>query len=112
MWTDPPAQTAASKRLVNDLDLTVQGPGGLHYASNADAPDHVNDVEVIRLSNPIAGGYQITVSGFSVNGQFGAQPFALVVSSDTAGATNQNVALTGGNLSVGSDRIFLPLVRR
>ncbi|MFN8444178.1 MAG: S8 family serine peptidase [Caldilineaceae bacterium] len=112
VWTDPPAQTAASKRLVNDLDLSVQGPGGLVYAGGADAPDHVNNVEVIRLSNPTAGNYQITVSASSVNGQFGAQPFALVASSDSTGAATNNVALTGGNLTAGSKKTFLPLVQR
>lgn len=110
VWTDPPAQTAASKTLINDLDLTVSGPAGLVYAGGLNAADHVNNVEVVRLANPPVGVYTIKVTAFKVNGQFGSQPFALVATRDYTAASAATVALAGGNLS--PQKVYLPLVQR
>ncbi len=112
VWTDPPAQTSASKTLINDLNLIVQGPGGTVYASGANAPDNVNNVEVVRLKNPTLGTYIITVAAARINGQFGAQPFALVASSDLVNANAANVAIGGGSGAQANQQVYLPVVSR
>jgi hypothetical protein len=58
VWTDPPASPAASKSLINNLDLVVIGPGGEFFYGNAlsqwdeahsphPAIDNVNNVEQV-----------------------------------------------------------------
>ena len=80
-WHDYEAATQAAPALVNDLDMTLTDPGNttfepwvLDTTSNAtalDAPatrnaDHVNNVEQVTLSNPVAGTYTISVDGYAV----------------------------------------------
>ena len=86
VWTDFPSTPAASTNLVNDLDLIVTGPGGATYRGNVfsggqsstgGSPDRLNTVEQVRLDNPPAGSYSVTVRSFTVPS--GPQPFALVV---------------------------------
>ncbi len=59
VWTDPPATPAASKTLINNLDLVIVGPGGDFFYGNAlsqwdeahsahPAIDSVNNVEQVR----------------------------------------------------------------
>ena len=71
VWSDYPGTIGAAKALVNDLDLTVIAPNGAR--SNLD--DHVNNVEVIRLSGP-AGRYTVIVRGSNI--MSGPQPCSLV----------------------------------
>jgi len=102
VWTDPPAQTAASKTLVNDLDLIVEGPSGRLLGNGGTNPDRTNNVEAIRLEEPAQGTYIITVRAQSVNGAFGAQPFALVATTGQSfGAQGTNVDVSTPN-QVGS----------
>lgn len=75
-YHDPAASAAASKQLVNDLNISVKEPGGLvtHYplilnpSSTSvsqyaqEGIDHLNNVEQIIINNPNAGVYNITVS--------------------------------------------------
>ncbi len=61
-WTDPPAQSAAAQKLVNDLDLTVDGPGGRIFGNGGTAADRKNNVEAVRIEKPTAGNYVITVT--------------------------------------------------
>ena len=106
-WSDPPAQSAASQTLVNDLDLFVDGPGGRTFANGGAAADRKNTVEAIRLENPAAGTYVITVRAERVNTTFGVQPFALVATSkQNFGAGQNNVELRQTNA------IYLPTVTR
>lgn len=84
-WTDPPAQQFAASTLINNLDLTVDGPSGTVYgyggqqSSSAGAqPDTVNNVERVRLIDPQPGTYVITVRAARVDTVYGAQPFALI----------------------------------
>ncbi len=92
VWYDPPPSFIAATALVNNLDLTVAGPGGT-YLGNAitaaesvtgGAADGLNPVEQVMLSNPDGGPYTLTVSapGVAGNGQPGSQRqgFALVMS--------------------------------
>jgi uncharacterized repeat protein (TIGR01451 family) len=77
-WTDPPASLSASKQLVNDLDLTVIGPGNVTYHGNdLAAGDRTNNVEGIVIENPPVGQYSVQVRGRNV--PIGSQPYALAV---------------------------------
>lgn len=110
VWTDPPAQASAAKTLVNDLDLSIAGPGGFTARGNGGASaDRTNNVEAIRLENPVAGTYVITVRAQAVNAVYGAQPFALVATTrQNFGSTSNNQTLTPS----GKKAVYLPLVRR
>lgn len=96
-WTDYPSTPAASKHLVNDLDLEVKGPGGTYLgnvftsgqSTTGGAADRKNTLEQVLLSTPAAGEYTVTVRAFTV--PRGPQPFSLVV---TGGITTQNTAPT------------------
>ena len=48
-WTDPPADLAASRSLVNDLDLVVNANslGGYSLHGNGGSKDYVNNVEQV-----------------------------------------------------------------
>jgi hypothetical protein len=95
VWTDPPAQASAAQTLVNDLDLQVVGPNGTVLGNGGTTPDRKNNVESVRLENPAAGAYVITVQAQRVNGTFGAQPFALVAT------TKQNFDASSNSVSLG-----------
>ena len=76
-WYDAPGE-----RLVNDLDLRVDGPAGLlawgnHPPGQPGQPDRLNTVEVVDLPDAPAGVFSVTVTAFNVPA--GRQPFALVV---------------------------------
>jgi uncharacterized protein YqfB (UPF0267 family) len=81
-WSDYPGSPAASGSLVNDLDLSVSGPGGtVYYPNNAVGSasfDRVNNVVGIDVEDPAPGIYTITVRGYNV--PQGPQPYALVAS--------------------------------
>jgi PKD repeat protein len=80
-WADPEAAANAAKALVNDLDITVTGPGGTVYrpwklnptpnATILDTPagtgrDSLNNAEQVAIFNPTAGNYTVTIKGFEV----------------------------------------------
>ena len=73
VWTDPPGSS-----LVNDLDLRVTDPAGSIFFGNGQ-PDHVNNVEVVSIPQPLAGTYTISVAGPQ-------QKYALVVTGDISDA--------------------------
>lgn len=78
VWTDPPASLSAAAQLVNDLDLTVTGPGGeVYFGNNATGGDRINNVEGVIINTPPLGPYTVSVSAFNV--PIGAQAYALVV---------------------------------
>lgn len=102
VWTDPPAQSFASKALVNDLDLIVNGPGGQRFGNGGNAADRTNTVEAIRLENPAAGTYVVSVVANSVNGSFGAQPYALVATTKQSFAANPTEVVIADPSQVGT----------
>lgn len=74
VYTDAPASPDSAVALVNDLDLTLTGPG-----VNAGAQDRVNNSEIVELNNLAAGTYTLSVQGVKVpQGKNGKQPYALV----------------------------------
>jgi hypothetical protein len=106
VWTDPPAQQGAAKTLVNNLDLTVTGPGGPFRGNGGASADAINTVETVRLPAPAAGQYTVIVSATSVNGAFGAQPFALI------GSTRQNFGANTADVNLKQEKVYLPAVTR
>ena len=76
VWSDYPGAPFAGVTLVNNLDLTVTGPGGTYYGNGA--PDNRNNVEQVELVSPSVGQYTITINGTNI--PQGPQPFALVIS--------------------------------
>lgn len=95
VWTDPPALPGASRALVNDLDLLVIGPdGAITYGNGGSQPDRLNNVEGIRIENPLPGDYRVIVRATSTNGAYGAQPFALIATTaQSYGANTSGVDL-------------------
>jgi len=80
-WNDPAAAAGAGTALINDLDLVVTDPGSTNHspwildstpnstALNTPAttgPDHLNNMEQVLLNNPVAGNYDLNITGFSV----------------------------------------------
>ena len=86
VWTDYPGTAAASKTLVNDLDLKVTSPGGDVYYGNVfnggwsttgGSADRTNNVENVYVQAAASGTWTVEVKGYNVPN--GPQPFALVV---------------------------------
>jgi hypothetical protein len=95
-WTDAPTLIpAGTPALMNDLNLTVTGPGGTFVGNNMNtravpsaavaetlaAPgpaDASNTIERVRVNAPITGTYTITVTGANV--LQGRQGYALAAS--------------------------------
>ncbi len=80
-WYDVPGE-----RLVNDLDLTLTGPGaaapiwGNHQTGSPTipgTPDRANTVEVVDVSGLAAGIWELAITGANI--PQGPQPYALVV---------------------------------
>lgn len=78
-WMDYEGSPAASKALVNDLNIVLSTPGGTDYepwvlnptAGNYNAiairaTDTLNAVEQVTLDNPVPGAYSLKVNGFLV----------------------------------------------
>ena len=65
-WTDPASSSGESgNKLVNDLDLVVEAPDGKKYTGNhwlgIKGADRHNNVEQIRIAEPMAGEYVVRV---------------------------------------------------
>jgi PKD repeat protein len=89
-WTDPPGQPQAGTELVNNIDMTVEGPSGSIYkgnvfrtsgahesSPNTGQADAKNNIEQFLLLTPQAGGYSIKVTATNIAKD--TQPFAIVV---------------------------------
>jgi subtilisin family serine protease len=75
-YTDAPASSAAAKALVNDLDVRVIMPSGETRQLN----DHINNTEMIEMSQLSAGSYRVVVKGNNVpSGKNGKQPYSMLV---------------------------------
>ncbi|MGK5084777.1 S8 family serine peptidase [Bdellovibrionota bacterium FG-1] len=81
-YTDAPAAASASRSLVNDLDLIIQGPNHQIFQKQ----DRINNTEMLELSGLSAGLYTVSVSGINVpQGKNSKQPYALVVGAGLSG---------------------------
>lgn len=109
VWTDYPGATSASVQLVNDLDLTVTGPGGGTTSGNG-TTDRRNNVEEVWLQNAGPGTYTVRVTGFNV--PMGPQPFALVVSGDNLSEGSNTPTPTPTTNPALVRRGYLPLMLR
>jgi len=96
VWTDVPGTPVSNQldpiapMLVNDLDLRLTTGGSTHYpwklnrnspssAATNTGENNVDNVEVVYVSNPVAGAYTITVDhDGTLNG--GSQAFSLIIS--------------------------------
>ncbi|MFH1739976.1 MAG: S8 family serine peptidase, partial [bacterium] len=95
VWTDPPGipvlgdQGDDTPNLVNDLDLFVFGPDGVHYpwtldpfdptlTARQDRENHRDNVEQVLIESPVPGPYAIWVDGQVNLGS--SQEFVLCVS--------------------------------
>jgi len=85
VWTDAPSSSLAVTNLINDLDLTVTGPGG-EFPGNSFAggisvpggePDRLNNVEVVYLPEAERGIWTIEVAPYAVPAP--EQDYALVI---------------------------------
>lgn len=85
-WTDVPALANANPALVNDLDLVLRDPMGIAVLPWILSPtipgnvatmgiDRLNNTEQVTINNPIAGVYNIEISGFSI--PLGTQQYAV-----------------------------------
>jgi hypothetical protein len=98
-WGDVPANLAASKALVNDLDLVVTAPDHTVYLGNdfnarsgtetpstpnATTPNSVDNIEGVDVPAPQAGQWSVDVRARNV--PFGPQKFALVTRGSLAAA--------------------------
>jgi hypothetical protein len=101
-WSDYPSSPAASRNLVNDLDLVVRKGSAVYrgnvYSAGVSIPggtrDSLNVEECVLVAGPAAGTWTIEVSAAAV--PFGPQPFALVVTG------NLDAAVSGLALDRGS----------
>jgi hypothetical protein len=82
VWNDPPAAPNATKALINDLDLELKEilsgqiwqPWVLNPSPHVDSllqlakrkRDSLNNIEQITIDDPVAGNYQLKVTGFNV----------------------------------------------
>ncbi len=120
-WMDPPAAHAAALATINDFDLRVVGPDGLVYTGNGMAngasipgagADTLNNVEVVRLPEPLPGVYTVTVDGGFADPLFGRQPFGLVAGGAVAGGGTRNaVAFRRAFVRPGAEAGVLAVLR-
>ena len=97
VWNDQAAATNAFTALKNDLDIRITSPTSqvflpwvLSSFPNIDSinllpvrkRDSLNNIEQISISDPTAGSYNITVSGFAVQGA--TQQFSIAYQYDTS----------------------------
>ncbi|MEM6684157.1 MAG: S8 family serine peptidase [Bacteroidota bacterium] len=90
-WDDVPANSGASRALINDLDIVVTDPNTtthqpwvLDTTPNAAllnfpatrGTDRLNNMEQVLISNPVAGSYDIDIAGFNI--PFGPQKYHVV----------------------------------
>ncbi len=130
-WTDPAGSSTTSgdsrtKRLVNDLNLVLTGPGGtvhrpfvmpyvgdwttntLAAAATTGTNTTDNVEQVLIVAPPVAGTYTATVT-FAGTLTNGAQPFSLIVSGGAVGDAAPAPTLTASSPQTGTGTLLLTL---
>jgi len=85
VWTEPPGQPNAPDPKVNDLDLVVRDANHVTHLGNQavdGSRDSNNNVEQVRITNPVHGGWEIRVDATEVHVADGAQGFAIVATGE------------------------------
>jgi hypothetical protein len=85
VWFEPEAALAATRVLVNDLDLTVTAPNGkVYFPNGAAAADRLNTVEQVDVParDIVPGFYTVEVFAYRLGRDDLKQPFAVVISGD------------------------------
>lgn len=78
VWTDPPATSGCTNCLINDLDLTIDGPGARLYPNGRSSADTLNNAERIRIEDPVNNrSYRVAVRGSNLDSS--SQDYSLVV---------------------------------
>ncbi|HPS63925.1 MAG TPA: S8 family serine peptidase, partial [Bacteroidales bacterium] len=114
VWTDPAGTPPAASldpltpMLVNDLDLRITRPGSTFYPWKLDrdnpanaatniAENNADNVEVVYIANPVAGGtYTITVDhDGTLSG--GSQGYSMIISGAEVSALPPAADFTAGN---------------
>lgn len=119
-WNDPASTANAFTALVNDLDMQVLHkatqtnwePWVLNSAAHADSlkllpvrkKDHINNIELITIEDPVAGNYQIQVNGTRVVGQ--QQAFFIVYQWDTLNTFKWMHPAHNDNLFAGNNTLL------
>ncbi len=118
-WNDIPAQPNASKALINDLDLIVEGPSGstwqpwtlsaFPHPDSLALParpgrDSLNTIEQVSIDHPAEGRYHIYVQGHAVAGF--AQPFAVVAQWEESGRFEWTYPLGGDPAESGRQAVL------
>lgn len=80
-WMDPSGTVMTTKALVNDLETKLVDTAGVEYlpwwldptpdpvilsTPAAKGEDHLNNMEQIAIDNPLAGEYELQISGFEI----------------------------------------------
>ncbi len=94
VWSDYPSTPAATRNLVNDLDLAVRSGSALYLgnvfsggsSTGGGVRDSINVEECVFLTDPAPGAWTIEVRGAAI--PFGPQPFALVITGDLDGSSS------------------------
>jgi hypothetical protein len=109
-WDDAPAEPLVLPSLVNDLDLVVLSPAGERVypwtinPADPGAPatqgseDHLNNMEQVSLSMPMAGAWRIAVVGTSV--PVGPQSFSIAATPEPIDCSSSGI--------IGLDRAYYP----
>ncbi|HET9422174.1 MAG TPA: S8 family serine peptidase [Nocardioides sp.] len=96
VWTDPPGAPGADP-VVNDLDLVLTNPAGDSYLGNVTVggssvvggqPDRRNNVEVVAISDPAPGRWQVGVRAERVNAGRPGQGYAVVITGQATWETS------------------------
>lgn len=77
VWTDYAAEPLATICLANDLDMVLIDPNGIEYkpwildgtnptANAVRGVNHLDNVEQVVVTNPIAGEWTVSISGYAV----------------------------------------------
>ncbi len=121
VFHDAPAATNASFAPVNNLDLELDSPFGFQllgnvfsggFSNTGGTADAINNVEMIRMANPLPGDYVVRVRGAAVN--TGQQGYAVVIAGDVTennfpGCSAADLAEPYGTLNIFDIQAYIGL---
>ncbi len=117
VWSDEKGSTTSpptTPKIVNDLDLEVEAPGGALYKGNVysggwsqtgGSYDRLNTVECVHLATPTPGTYTVRVTAHDV--PVGPQPFAVVATGAFGGDNQPPNAIDDLDIQVVGNNVML-----